>query len=98
MAQDLIALSLDIDEAEVGPIEVTENDWRQTSAARNGQLTRRQCSIIGGLPSRFGSPSGTPTRSTQSSQTRDTPSPSSDATHRVWPVVGSDTLAVIAPR
>lgn len=28
MARDLIALALDIDEAEVGPIEVTENDWR----------------------------------------------------------------------
>ena len=28
MARDLIALALDIDEAEVGPIEVTEHDWR----------------------------------------------------------------------
>jgi hypothetical protein len=28
MARDPIALALDIDEAEVGPIEVTENDWR----------------------------------------------------------------------
>ena len=27
-ARDLIALALDIDETEVGPIEVTENDWR----------------------------------------------------------------------
>ena len=28
MARDLIALALDVDEAAVGPIEVTENDWR----------------------------------------------------------------------
>ena len=28
MARDLIALALDIDEAEVGHIVVTENDWR----------------------------------------------------------------------
>jgi hypothetical protein len=28
MARDLITLALDVDEAEVGPIEVTENDWR----------------------------------------------------------------------
>ena len=28
MARDLIALALDIDEADVGPIEVTQNDWR----------------------------------------------------------------------
>ena len=28
MARDLIALALDIDEADVGHIEVTENDWR----------------------------------------------------------------------
>ena len=28
MARDLIALALDIDEADVEPIEVTENDWR----------------------------------------------------------------------
>ena len=28
MARDLIALALDIDEAEVGQIVVTENDWR----------------------------------------------------------------------
>ena len=28
MARDLIALALDIDEADVGLIEVTENDWR----------------------------------------------------------------------
>lgn len=28
MARDLIALALDIDDAEVGPIEVTQNDWR----------------------------------------------------------------------
>ena len=27
MARDLIALALDIDEAEVGEILVTENDW-----------------------------------------------------------------------
>ena len=28
MARDLIALALDIDEAEVGHVVVTENDWR----------------------------------------------------------------------
>ena len=28
MARDLIALALDIDEAKVGQIVVTENDWR----------------------------------------------------------------------
>lgn len=28
MARELIALALDVDEAEVGPIEVTETDWR----------------------------------------------------------------------
>ena len=28
MARDLIALALDIDEAAVGQIEVTEHDWR----------------------------------------------------------------------
>ena len=28
MARELIALALDIDEAEVGPIEVIQNDWR----------------------------------------------------------------------
>ena len=28
MARDLIALALDIDEAEVGETLVTENDWR----------------------------------------------------------------------
>lgn len=28
MARDLIALALDIDEAEVGRIVVTDNDWR----------------------------------------------------------------------
>jgi len=28
MARDLIALALDIDEAEVGEIVVTEHDWR----------------------------------------------------------------------
>ena len=28
MARDLVALALDIDEGAVGPIEVTENDWR----------------------------------------------------------------------
>ena len=28
MARDLIALALDIDEADVGQIVVTENDWR----------------------------------------------------------------------
>ena len=28
MARDLIALALDIEVADIGPIEVTENDWR----------------------------------------------------------------------
>lgn len=33
MARDLIALVLDIDQAEVGEIIITENDWRSQQAS-----------------------------------------------------------------